>query len=912
VQDVSGGLGILTTDGQLSVRSWNGWLAAATGLPESAVQGRSLLDVAGAGPDSATAELLAEVLATGGSRVLASAFHHYLIPCAPTVPSPHFPRMQQRVTVAALTTEAGIAGLMVTVEDVTARRDAERQLAASLDAGVEPVPSAAVVAAVGADDWRLRGAAVRALRQSATRDEIAHLLETLQRDHHDLNVLSSALQVLIAANRDVTAPLVQLLADPAANLRMHAALALGALDDPAAVPALVGALDDEDANVRFHAIEALGQMRASEAVEPLARIAGSGDFFLSFPAIDALGRIDDAGVVPTLIGLLDQELLRPAVIDSLAALGDEDCVAPLVQRLNAGDREAGPIAAALARIHARYDHAYDAGVHIVELARRAIRPEGIGVLAEAVQQRRAPLASLVTVLGWMGRGGTAALVSVLGESGIEAPLADAMAGLGAAAVDPVIERFRSGGRDGRLAAAALLGRLGDRRAVPALIEALSEADDDLVGAAAASLASLGDPRALDSLLPLFAHTNAAVRQAAIAAVNSIGAEGTAARVRARVADPDPRVRECAIRVAAYFGFDGAAASVLDALDDQSADVRRAAIEQLPVLEDPRAMARLLGALRDESPRNRAAAAHALRAADDDTGAEGALIGALDDVDPWVRYFAAASLAAQGGRAAVDALARTAAADAAPHVRITALQTIAVLDPDAVVPLAARYVGEPDDDLACAAVAALAGVAGGGADDLLERAAHDVRVPVRAAAIQALAARGSVRAPGMLAWAARTTDSPALAGAAIDALRRIAAAPDAPGGDGALATLLELGAVPDRRESIVAAIAALPTHAVDTLGAALSSPHAGVRHVVVEALARMRHPRASAALARALADEDASIRTAAVAAFGRLGTPGVAVAVSRLRQSDPDAGVRRRAAAVCQRHGWGGGPAGERP
>ncbi len=909
MQDATAGLGVLTTDRDLAVRSWNGWLATATGLPESAVQGRSLFELAGAAPGSVTAELLAEVLASGGSRVLASAFHRYLIPCPPSVPSRHFPRMQQRVTVAALTAEDGIAGLLVTIEDVTARREAELELAASLDAGGSgPLSSMEVVAAVSADDWRLRGAAVRALRQSATRDELAHLLETLQRDHHDLNVLSSALQVLVAANRDVTAPLVQLLGDPSANLRMHAALALGALADPAAVPALIAALEDDDANVRFHAVEALGRMRASEAVEPLARIAESGDFFLSFPAIDALGRIDDAGVVPTLVRLLDQELLRSAVVDSLAALGDEDCVQPLVARLNAGDGDPGPIAAALAGIHARYDAADGAGVHIVELARRATTPQGIGVLAEAVHQRRRPLSSLVAVLGWMGPDGVNALVSVLGEPGIEAPLADALTHLGAAAVDPIVDRVRAGSRDGRLAAAALLGRVGDRRAVPALIELLSEADDDLVGAAASSLASLGDPRALDALLPLFAHRNASVRQAAIAAVNSIGAEGTAARVRARMTDSDPRVRECAIRVAAYFGFDGTAAGILDALGDDSADVRRAAIEQLPVVDDPRAIARLLGALRDETPRNRAAAAHALRSADDG-GAEGALITALEDADPWVRYFSAASLAVHGGRAAVEALARTAASDAAPHVRIAALQTIAALDAEAVVPLAARYIDQPDDDLACAAVTALAGATGAAADDLLERAAYDPRVPVRAAAAQALARRGSVRASGILAWVARSADSPAMCNAAVEALRRIASTPDAPGQDAALETMLELGTAPDRRESIVTAIAALPVQRIDALARALASPHAGVRHVVVEALARMRHPQASAALARALADDDAAIRTAAVAAFGRLGTAAAAPVVSRLRQSDPDAGVRRRAAAVCRRHGWDAAPGG---
>jgi HEAT repeat protein len=73
--------------------------------------------------------------------------------------------------------------------------------------------------------------------------------------------------------------------------------------------------------------------------------------------------------------------------------------------------------------------------------------------------------------------------------------------------------------------------------------------------------------------------------------------------------------------------------------------------------------------------------------------------------------------------------------------------------------------------------------------------------------------------------------------------------------------------------------------------------------VVEALARMRNPRASDALVAALADSDAAVRRAAVAAFGRLGTSAAGPFVAALRTADPDPGVRRLAAAISRRHGW---------
>src|SRR5688572_30419994 len=100
------GLGLLTTDRELLVRSWNGWLAAVTGLPEDRVSGRPLLELIPEDRRELYRDITAEVLERGTPRVLAPAFHHYLFPCAPSSPSPHFAQMQQRVTVAPLRADA--------------------------------------------------------------------------------------------------------------------------------------------------------------------------------------------------------------------------------------------------------------------------------------------------------------------------------------------------------------------------------------------------------------------------------------------------------------------------------------------------------------------------------------------------------------------------------------------------------------------------------------------------------------------------------------------------------------------------------------------------------------------------------------------------------------------------------------
>src|SRR5262245_23898474 len=159
------GLGLLTTDRALIVRSWNAWLTDATGIGEDRANGRPLLELIPSDRRDLYRDILADVLGRGAPRVLAPAFHHYLLRCAPAIPSKFFDAMQQRVTVAPLRGDADIVGLIVTIEDVTAALDEERELAAKIEHTGDGGAPREALAAVGADDWRVRGAAVRALRQ---------------------------------------------------------------------------------------------------------------------------------------------------------------------------------------------------------------------------------------------------------------------------------------------------------------------------------------------------------------------------------------------------------------------------------------------------------------------------------------------------------------------------------------------------------------------------------------------------------------------------------------------------------------------------------------------------------------------------------------------------------------------------
>ncbi|HZG41752.1 MAG TPA: HEAT repeat domain-containing protein, partial [Longimicrobium sp.] len=306
--------GSFTTDRELVVRSWDDWMAAATGIPAGAATGRPLAELF---PEIETRGLLARlkrVADEGNVEVLAPSFHRYLVPCQPRQPSPYFARMQQYVTLSPLRAGGEVAGVVVAIEDVTARRDEERRLAAQLRTGDEPARVRAAEAlsraegsaevlmgAFGDSSWRVRQLAVEGVARDPGEEVAAALTRALREQHRDLAVLNSTLSTLARSGADVLPRMLELLKDPDADLRTYVALGLGLLGDPLAIPALVGALEDDDPNVRFHAIEALARLRARAAAPAVAAVAATRDFFLAFAALDALAAIGDPAVAPLLL-----------------------------------------------------------------------------------------------------------------------------------------------------------------------------------------------------------------------------------------------------------------------------------------------------------------------------------------------------------------------------------------------------------------------------------------------------------------------------------------------------------------------------------------------------------------------------------------------------------------------------------
>jgi len=712
-------VGVFTTDAELKIKVWDSVLVRFTGVSLDEARGKQIHQLFPEIETRGLARKLETVLKNGNVEVLAPAFHRYLIPCPPQKPSTRFELMLQRTTIAPVLEDQSIVGVLVTIEDVTARIERERELAELLNSSdPETRLSAAealaradeienelnLVGAIGDTDWRVRQSAVQGLAKRSAPKAIQALLQLLKEDHNNLAVLNSALQVLSMVEVETLPALIEFLNDPDPDLRIQAALALGEQRDPAAVPALMTALSDENINVRFHAIESLGKLGSVDAVEPLMRIAESKDFFLAFPALDALKRIGETRIAPRLIPFLSVESLRHPAAEALGALGDETAVEPLTKVLNDNPHSTTPIASALTSLYDRFEKKLGVGDYIADLTRQSIQPSGtqnlLTAIADAESEELRPLA---VVIGWQrGPAVDRMLVRLLGEPSVRDEVLTALTHHGEGVISLLIDQIQSEDIETRRAAITALGRLGYRQATAALTKVL-EKDSSMRIEAARALARIGDESALDSLLRMIGDSDSAARQAVVGALNSIGSAKMPERIKPLLQHNDPLVRESAAKIAGYFGYSDCAELLLQCCNDEDERVRRAAVEHLAYLEDDRVTNVLAQKLRTDTPTVRAAAAAAMSHLEE---AAPNLIEALRDDDRWVRYFAAKSLGRLNNSSAIDALVEVVENDPMNLVRIAALEALGKLGGNKAMHVISTHVRSEDRDVARVAGEAL--------------------------------------------------------------------------------------------------------------------------------------------------------------------------------------------------------------
>jgi len=651
--------------------------------------------------------------------------------------------------------------------------------------------------------------------------------------------------------------------------------------------------------------------------------------------------------------------VRLAAIATLGHIGDERAVAPLLARLKDAD-EATRLAAQQAfddigeglQITAVTDSLrhpdWQVRASAAEMLAKCNDPEAVEplvpLLADPRGEVRQAAADALDRLGWdPGGSELEARYYVIRQDW------DKCVELGSAAVPAVIELLEDPDLRTRTAAARVLGRIRDGRAMRPLLGALDEVEPELVEAvfsalvsmgaptidlltealsdgretiaatAAWALGQIGDPRALEPLVAALRHPMPAVQQAAAHALGSLHlADAVEPLVSALVAGCPS---EPAIAALAAIGEAAVPALIASARHYDSVEATTFIAQALARIGAP-AIEPLLSLLAEGNNRPRPlgpllAAADALGRLGDGRAVE-PLVRLFARSDPVLRQVIVQALDRLGWQPQEGEMAARywilkrdwgRCAALGPDATTALLDALQDDDPSLVAG-AATALGQggdlralepliaiarhPDSTVRAAVTGALGALGDTRAVMPLISAMQDPEVSVVVAAVAAL---GRVGAPGVppLLEALRSTNAD-LRSAATRALAEI----------GVPAVTALIRALADRDlHVIIGAAEALgrigDRRAVDPLLACLESDTSHVRQAVCQALGEIGDQRAVLPLTEMLRDGDYPVRFAAAAALGKLRDPrAIQPLIAALKHENPD--VRAAAAEALGQSG----------
>jgi HEAT repeat protein len=379
-------------------------------------------------------------------------------------------------------------------------------------------------------------------------------------------------------------------------VRAGVAEALGLSQDPRAVAPLEEATRDRISTVRFQAARGLGRLKDASSVEALVVLLGDSDAATSQAAIEALVTIGEAAV-PPLCTALEHTLSKPhrrAVILTLGGLRDPRGVIPLLNNLSSS-------------------------YYVVRRATvRALSAYGDAVVDELlsmVESSEVPIAALLDeALSQQNKRLRLRAVRALGEIKSAAaikPLHALMQGSDIDVAETTQEALSQIGSAAwsRHGAAIALGNIGNRAAVPALIQALGDPAEYARTEVVRALGKLADPRSVERLIEVLRHDeDAIVRRGTVAALRRhwVRGRGITKAFRAALSDTSWEVRAKAARALGRIDDEASVEPLLAMLEDSSYTVRTSAENALANL-GPLALPRLFEtASGPEGPRLRPA------------------------------------------------------------------------------------------------------------------------------------------------------------------------------------------------------------------------------------------------------------------------------------------------------------------
>ncbi len=438
----------------------------------------------------------------------------------------------------------------------------------------------------------------------------------------DANLRVAACELIEAAPTELSVQaLARVLSDAKAEVRRAAAAAMGASGMSDAVSPLLGHLDDGSAPVRLEVVRALGRIGDPRAVVPMVSRLQDQSSDVRRETARALGQLGDKRAAATLmLALQDKSVaVRVQALDALGRLRAEESVAAIAALLSAtgeslagADLARGPMQDAALRALGRIGTPEAVEILIGALAQEGPLPLGSGVGGPGV---RAPVREAIALAGAAAVPPLLAKLTASPSQGLASAIALTLARVGAtASVAPIIDATRRGtvALDQGLLA---LGALGDKSALPFVLEKIDAGDSRIrqvvVGVASELLEpSDADGRAVDIVEARVLDLRTPVGER-IALVKLLGRTGSprALPILLELKKSKPSsLRVAVIRALGSLGSAEKAVDdvLLDALEETSEGVRTAAAEALADVGRDAAAAKLIHRLGVSAEQDRAA------------------------------------------------------------------------------------------------------------------------------------------------------------------------------------------------------------------------------------------------------------------------------------------------------------------
>jgi len=316
--------------------------------------------------------------------------------------------------------------------------------------------------------------------------EEAKLIAVLQSNAPAAEKAITCKKLAIHGSKHAVPALAPLLADE--KLTSWSRIALEAIPGKEADAALAAALTQTRGRVLVGVINSLGVRRSSVAVEGLVAKLGDGDMDVASASAVALGHIGSPAATKALVAAL---ATAPPKVRSAVA---EGCILSAEQLAAGGKRNEA------AELFDTVRRADVPQIWQLEATRGAIvvrQGEGLPLLLEQLRSPdvRSFQLGLSVARELPGQAVSDALTAETGRANPErrALLLRALEDRSDQVASPaVIQTAKTGEKPARLAAIAILRRVGDRNCVPTLLEIAADADPDLSRAAKEALAELRD------------------------------------------------------------------------------------------------------------------------------------------------------------------------------------------------------------------------------------------------------------------------------------------------------------------------------------------------------------------------------------------------------------------------------------